>query len=232
MNIKDKSKFNGFSPNTLNFLRDLAENNNKIWFEAHRENYEEYLLQPMRNLVIDLSNFILNLDPYIEVTPAVNKTISRIFRDTRFSHDKSLFRSNMWITFKNRSKDWTRIVSSYFFELNIDSYRYGMGFYKAAPAIMSTFRQKIDENPDEFLETISFYSKQQSFILEGEKYKRIFDKNKPIQIQDWYQRKNLCLICYKEINETLFSNKLVDELITGFNLISPLYHYLQKIKIE
>jgi uncharacterized protein (TIGR02453 family) len=134
---EEERRFKGFSPKTLKFLRAIKANNNKAWFEAHRNDYEEYVLGPLRDLVTDLGDFMLDIDPRFEVEPAVNKTISRIYRDTRFSKDKSPFRSTVWITFKNRNKDWTTNVCGYFFELSMDSYRYGMGFYDAAPSIMS-----------------------------------------------------------------------------------------------
>ena len=191
MNEQDERKFNGFSPKTLKFLRGLKANNNKVWFEGHRADYEQYVLGPLRDLVTDLGDFMLDIDMRFEITPAINKTISRIYRDTRFSKDKSPFRSVVWFAFKNRKKDWTTRVCGYFFELSVDSYRYGMGFYDAAPAIMNKFRQVIDENPKEFLKAISFFDKQKTFVLEGEKYKRIIDKSKPEKIQHWYQRKNM-----------------------------------------
>jgi len=232
MTEEEGRKFKGFSPKTLKFLRGLKANNCRAWFQAHRADYEKYVLQPLRDLVIDLGDFVLDIDPFFEITPAVNKTISRIYRDTRFSKDKSPFRSTVWFTFKNQNKDWTTLVSGYFFELSVDSYRYGMGFYNAAPSIMSRFREMIDENPTEFLKAISFFAKQKTFVLEGEKYKRIIDKTKPEKIQDWYQRKNMYLVCNRKIDDTLFSSRLVDDLASGFNLIAPLYHYLQKIKLQ
>ena len=226
---EQQRRFDGFSRNTLRFLKGLEANNNKTWFEAHRNDYEGYVLEPLRNLVTDLGEFMLEIDPFFEIAPVVNKTISRIYRDTRFSKDKSPFRSTVWITFKNRSKDWTTLVSGYFFELSPNSYRYGMGFYDAAPAIMSKFREMIDAEPKEFLQAISFFAKQKTFVIEGDKYKKIFDKNKPKEIQDWYQRKNLYLVCNRKIDDILFSSKLVDDLASGFNLVAPFYHYLQKI---
>ncbi len=225
-------KFKGFSLKTLKFLKGLDANNNKKWFEAHRSDYEEYVLQPLRDLVTDLGDTMLDIDPCFEITPAVNKTISRIYRDTRFSKDKSPYRSVVWFTFKNRNKDWMTHVCGYFFELSIKSYRYGMGFYNAAPAIMTKFREMIDENPKEFLKAISFFEKQHTFVLEGEKYKRIIDKSKPENIQHWYQRKNMYLVCNRKIDNTLISSKLVDDLANGFNMAAPLYHYLQKVIYE
>lgn len=227
--MEEERHFKGFSPKTLKFLKSLEANNNKLWFEKHRADYEEHVLQPLRYLVTDLGDSMLDIDPCFEITPMVNKTISRIYRDTRFSKDKSPYRSVVWFTFKNKSKDWSTRVCGYFFELSINAYRYGMGFYNAAPLIMTKFREMIDENPKEFNKAISFFAKQHIFILEGDKYKRIIDKSKPERIQHWYQRKNMYLVCNRKIDETLFSRKLTDDLTAGFNMIAPLYRYLQKV---
>src|SRR4030043_86595 len=100
MTRKSERHFQGFSRKTFTFLRDLGRHNDKAWFEAHRAVYEEYVLQPLRDLVSDLADFMLGIDLSFEVEPVVGKTISRIYRDTRFSKDKSPFRDHMWIAFK------------------------------------------------------------------------------------------------------------------------------------
>lgn len=229
MDVKKQDKFNGFSLNTLDFLKNLKANNNKLWFESHKQEYHKYLLEPLQNLVMELGEFMLTIDPYFEISPKINKTISRIYRDTRFSRDKSLFRSNMWITFKRPTKDW-KDAPAYFFEIFSDWYRYGMGFYSASKATMDGFREKVDNAPEEFLKVISFYSEHQIFELQGEKYKRILDANKPEKILDWYQRKNFYLVCNREIDDTLFSKDLIADLAFSFGLLAPLYHFIWESK--
>ncbi len=172
LNTATEFEFTGFSPRTLNFLKDLKSNNSKAWFEAHKKDYQSYLPDPLRNLVRYLSKFMLAIDPYLMTIPAINKTISRIYRDTRFSKDKSLFKNVMWITFKRTCKDW-KDAPAYFFEISPDFYRYGMGFYSASKSTMDRFREMIDEKPEEFLQVISFYSKQRIFVLENIKRCRI-----------------------------------------------------------
>jgi uncharacterized protein (TIGR02453 family) len=229
MATMEKRRFKGFSPETFKFLRSLKANNNKIWFESHRADYEKYLLQPLRDLVVNLGEFMLTIDPDFEITPAVNKTISRIYRDTRFSSDKSLFKTAMWIAFNRPGVDW-KDDPGYFFEISTNRCRYGMGFYSALAETMSKFREVIDENPKEALKLISLYSKQRIFSVEGKKYKRIFDGSKPERIQDWYQRRNLYLICTRKIDGRLLSSRLVDNLKTDFKLAAPLYRFLRKVK--
>lgn len=123
-------QFKGFSPEALHFLIDIRTNNSKAWYEEHKPDYRQLLLIPFQNLVSDLSGSMLNIDPQFITTPAVDKTISRIYRDTRFSKDKSLYRDSMWLTFKRPITDWKE-VPAYFFEITPQNYRYGMGFYIA-----------------------------------------------------------------------------------------------------
>ncbi|MFC2038687.1 DUF2461 domain-containing protein [Chloroflexota bacterium] len=227
MTDKEQGHFNGFMPETLDFLRNLSLNNNKAWFEDHRQDYQNYLMDPLRNLVMDLHEPMLTIDGYFDTLPKVNHTISRIHRDTRFARDKSPYKTTMWITFKRPNKDW-KDAPGYFFEIAPDSYRYGMGFYSASPDTMSRFREMIDENPGEFMEAVAFYPKQQVFVIEGDKYKRVLDINKPEEIQEWYQRKNLYLVCNRKTDDRLLSRELIDDLVAGFRLIAPFYNYMWK----
>ena len=226
---KKECSFNGFSSKTLNFLQSLKANNNKAWFEAHKQDYQEYLLNPLQNLVVDLTEFMLTIDPYFEIRPVVGKTISRIYRDTRFSKDKSPYRTTMWITFKRQNNDW-KDAHAYFFEISPPLYRYGMGFYSASKETMDRLREMIVIKSKEFLKAVSLYSKQNVFIVEGEKYKRILNDNIHEEFQDWYQMKNLYLVCNREVDDTLFSRKLLNDLKSGFGLIAPFYHYLWTLR--
>lgn len=144
--------FERFSKDSIVFLKKLKKNNNKQWFELHKRNYETLLLAPLKNLVSNLGNFMLSIDDLFEVSPSVNKAISRIYRDTRFSHDKLPYKTSLWITFKRPQKDW-KDAPAYFFELSPDSYRFGMRLYSATPKTMDKFRELIDNKPEEFQKT-------------------------------------------------------------------------------
>jgi uncharacterized protein (TIGR02453 family) len=222
----EERHFNGFSPKAFQFLKNLKTNNNKQWFKAHRAAYEQYLLQPLRDLVTDLTDFMLGIDLSFEVRPAVNKTISRIYRDTRFSKDKSPYRDCMWIVFKRPGKEWSRWGIGYFLEINPTWYRYGMGFYDAAPDIMARLRQRIDDNPKDFLKAVAWFDQQDIFQLEGEQYKRPKGPDKPEPIRTWYNHKSFYLSCNRKIDKALMSAQLVDDLKEGFGITVPLYHYL------
>jgi uncharacterized protein (TIGR02453 family) len=226
MTDQNPESFSGFSVKSLAFLKALKKNNDKLWFEAHKHEYEQHILQPMQQLVADLGEFMLTIDPQIEVRPAVNKTISRIYRDTRFSRDKSPYKTAMWITFKRPGEGWQE-RPAYFFELAPDSYRYGMGFYAASKDTMDALREFIDAKPKEFQKAVSFLSKQKDFTIEGELYKRPLRKDASKEILGWYQRKNVYLVCNRKIDKRLFSKQLEDDLRTGFILLAPLYRFFE-----
>ncbi len=218
-------EFHGFSPETFKFLKSLGRNNSKAWFEKHRDVYNIHVMKPLRQLVMELGDFMLTIDAGFEIQPAVNKTISRIFRDTRFSKDKSLFRTNMWIVFKNPDPNW-KSKPGYFFEIYHDRYRYGMGFYSPTPGTMAKLRAKIDAESPDVMHVMKLVRDQHVFELAGDTYKRIFDPGKPAEIMNWYQRKDLYLVCNRSVDDLLFSNDLVNVLINDFQSIAPAYHLL------
>lgn len=221
-------KFDGFSNATFQFLRSLCDNNHKEWFELHKSDYQDNILKPLQSLADGLGPLMLSIDPDFEVTPAVNRTISRIYRDTRFSKNKSPYKTSHWITFKRPRIKW-KDYPAYFFEISPNSYRYGMGFYSASRETMDRFRKSIDSKPATFLSAISFFSNQSIFSIEGEKYKRPLKTGIPTEIHDWYNRKSLYLVSNQQIESGFIDKRLLTDLIHGFETIAPFYHYLCRV---
>lgn len=75
--------FNGFSKKTLPFLKAIKKNNNKEWFEEHRDEYNNYILNPSRAFVDEFGEHLMALEPTVNFSPKINKSLFRIFRDTR-----------------------------------------------------------------------------------------------------------------------------------------------------
>lgn len=219
--------FNGFSKDTINYLNGLKENNNKQWFEENRDKYREYLLEPMKELVCELEPVMLSIDSLLEIRPT--KSISRINRDVRFSKDKSPYRANMWIAFKRVYQDW-KAEPVYFFEIFPDFYRFGMGFYSIPKETLYKLRTMMDEGKKDFSRIYSQYKNQKTFTIEGEKYKRIINPNLSEEINEWYQRKEICLTCNRQIDDRLFSPELVKDIADGFSLLEPMYCFFMSLR--
>ena len=80
-------EFTGFSEKTLPFLESIRQNNNKEWFELHRGEYEEYILNPSRAFVEEMGEHLQALEPTVKFAPKINKSLFKIFRDTRRMKD-------------------------------------------------------------------------------------------------------------------------------------------------
>jgi uncharacterized protein (TIGR02453 family) len=222
------NSFNGFTPESLTFFENLAANNNKTWFEDHRDNFEQSLMEPLKLLVSDLSGAMLAIDSELITIPKVDKTISRIYRDTRFSRNKSPYKTCLWITFKRRSPDWKN-APCFFFEISADGYRFGMGFYSATRETMNNLRRFIEAKPAEFRKGVAAFAAQDIFTLEGERYKRPLDRALPDDLQLWHNRKNVYFMCQRTVNGRLFTRNISDDLSEGFGVLKPLYELLWRV---
>ncbi len=217
--------FTGFSTRSISFLKELAANNNKDWFEQNRTIYEQHILEPLKQLVTGLGSTMHSIDSEIDITPQVNRTISRIYRDTRFSMDKSPLRTEMWISFKRSKKIWGNVPEFYFY-FTPEEYQYGMGYYAATSKNMEQLRQKITSVPSEFKRIIDQYNTQHRFILKGEEYKKRIPNEFPTEFQPWFQKRNLYMVCEKHIDNIFYSAELENDICKGFDLNAQLYNFL------
>jgi uncharacterized protein (TIGR02453 family) len=222
-------RFIGFSKETWRFLAELQHNNTKSWFEANRSRYAEHVLQPLQALVSDMSPHMLRLDSRFETRPQVNKTISRIYRDIRFSKDKSPYRSRMWITFKQASDDWKE-RPAYFFEISPTGCRYGMGFYTATKETMDVMRSEIAKQSKAFLAAYVCLNQHKEYGLYGDDYRRQLNKDLPEKYQMWYQKKNVHIMAVGNQLSTLGKPSWTKTLSSNFADLLPIYLFFKKIK--
>ncbi|MEB7889853.1 DUF2461 domain-containing protein [Hafnia alvei] len=222
-----ETKFTGFTQQGLNFLQQVRIENSKDWFEEHRPIYDQHILTPFRALVDELAKPMLKIDPLFETRPAIGKTLSRIHRDTRFSHDKSRYRSRMWLTFKRHSKEWTD-APVFFFEISPDMLRYGLGYYSASRGTMDRFRHLALRQPEEFAAARACC--KAPFELVGDSYKRPLIKDQDPEIADWYNRKTFAVMATDYQVEQLFTPELATMLVKKLTKLARLYHFLMKVE--
>jgi uncharacterized protein (TIGR02453 family) len=88
-----------FTRATFQFFRDLARNNRKVWMDAHRERYQQSVVEPFRRLLEEVSSAVLQLDSRFETSGRTGVNFSRINRDIRFAKDKTPYRAQMYLKF-------------------------------------------------------------------------------------------------------------------------------------
>lgn len=220
-------KFNGFTSGTQEFLHLLETNNYKEWFEAHQEEYRHNLLTPFQQLAAILAKQFGIIDPGLITDP--QQAVSCTHSNTHFSQEKPPGKATMLLTFKRAGIDW-QDTPAFFFELSADTYCYGMGFDNASRKTMDWLRKSVVDNPDVFRYMIAFLACQKSFSLAENRHKAVRKVRHANETIEWCQRKNLYLVCNREINERLFSRQIVYELATGFALLAPMYHVLWQLR--
>jgi uncharacterized protein (TIGR02453 family) len=107
-----KTPFAGFPPETLRFLRQLKRNNNREWFSEHKELYEDKVKKPMLELIEALGGVLSGFAPELNTDP--KRAMFRIYRDTRFSPDKTPYKTQVAAHFSPRSAEDRSYAGLYF----------------------------------------------------------------------------------------------------------------------
>ncbi|MDR2571523.1 MAG: DUF2461 domain-containing protein [Oscillospiraceae bacterium] len=201
---------------------NIRLNNNKLWFEEHKEGYKRDFQTPMKELGKEVYNRI-NAD--YGKRGFVHK-MSRIYKDARRVRDGNPYRDHLWFSVERPSaeEEESSGVLTFWFDLNPEGWSYGLGYYAAKAATMEMLRKTIDDNPKKFEKLIDLLNSQDEFKLEGDEYAR--QKQAPTtKTQEWYNKKSFSLIYYGEIGEELFQRKFADRLVNGYEFLMPFYDY-------
>ncbi len=215
------------SKETLRFLAENRLHNSREWYQQHKSDYQELVLNPLVELSANMAPAMLEIDPHFVTEPKVDRTISRIYRDTRFSHDKSLYREVMWVCFM-RSKKEDGSLPGFVFEFSPQGFRYGCGYYEAPPKVMEAMRRLILENNPAFIHAKKAAEEQTVFQMEGNFYKRSKFPDAPEDLRNWLDRRNIDFMCNSTDANLLFSEDLHQTLTCGFGLLKPVYAFLCK----
>jgi len=226
MKPTDNIKFTGFTQATIDFMWDLRLNNNKPWFEEHKEDFIRDFQTPMKALGQEVFGRIS--DKY--GNHGFIHKLSRVYRDARRVKDGQPYRANLWFSIEKPSEEWTS-TPVFWFELSPDDWSYGVGFYAAKAQTMANFRSRVDENSKIFEELIAPIHKQDEFVFEGDDYAR--QKISAAKLSEtaaqWYNKKSFSLIHRALHGDELFSAELSDRLVSGYEFLMPYYDYFYSL---
>jgi uncharacterized protein (TIGR02453 family) len=168
-------EFEGFPPSALKFLADLKKNNNRDWFNDHKSIYKNDLIEPAKGFIVALGSMLKGLHPGINFDTRTNGSGSmfRIYRDVRFSKDKSPYKTHLGIVFwlgPGKKKE------SPGFYVGIDpsgAVVYG-GLWQFSKDELSAYRKAVDDpsKADE-LESIVKDLSDSGYEIGGQSYKRV-----------------------------------------------------------
>ena len=221
--------FEGFSQRSIDFMWNLRFNNNKAWFEEHKDEFKRDFQTPMKELGQEV--FARMTADYGD-RGFIHK-LSRIYKDARRVRDGSLYRDNLWFSVEKpcAEKEESSGILTFWFDLNPEGWSYGLGYYAAKAATMEKMRVRIDEFPKKFEKLIDLLNSQDEFKLDGPEYARAKSAPTP-KTQEWYNKKSFSLIHFGEIGDELFSREFAGRLVSGYKFLMPFYDYFAAAEDE
>ena len=143
-----RSGFRGFPAEGIQFLRGLARNNSRDWFQPRKPIFEEHVKAPMVELVNALNSAMMDFAPEYVTDPA--QAIYRIYRDTRFSKDKTPYKDHIAASFFRRGM-CKGGSGGYYYSVSHKEVEVGGGIYMPDPDTLRAVRRHIAANHEEFL---------------------------------------------------------------------------------
>ena len=214
--------FQGFSKKTGEFLWELAFNNERPWFLAHKDEFEEHVNAPFKALAGEC--FALMEQRYPALDCRVH--VSRIYRDARRLFGRGPYKDHLWFSIK--ASQVLLEGPMFWFEVGAADYSYGMGFYSATPAQMEAFRRSIDANPARFERMAKKLEALDGFAVSGEEDKKPKGSHGGI-IDQWYNRKRVGFDCTRDFGGALYSPDLHAVLAETFAAPKPMHEYLAAV---
>lgn len=214
-----------FSEKTFKFLRALARNNNRPWFEEHRKDYEAQLKGPFQRLIADLEPDLLAISPHYRADPRGNGgSLFRIHRDTRFSNDKTPYKT--WggaRFFHARSKQVP--APSFYLHVQPGNSFLGGGIWHPEPDVQRRIREFLVDNPAgwQAVKTPAFRRRYEFWGDTLVRPPRGFPADHPL-LED-LKRKDFTA-GYALEDEVVLGPRLRQAVASGFKGVAPLVDYL------
>lgn len=136
-----------FSADTFAFLETLAANNNREWFEGHKDAYEALVREPALAFIAEMAPVLARFAPHFRADGRrMGGSLMRVFRDTRFARDKTPYKTNVGIQFRHElGKDVH--APGFYVHLAPDECFFGVGCWHPDPETLGRIRDRIVEQP-------------------------------------------------------------------------------------
>jgi len=155
----------------VSFFKELEQNNYREWFHENKKRYEEHVKAPFEQLTQDVIDRMKKLDPEIAVTP--KECVFRIYRDVRFSKDKSPYKTHMAaVVSRGGRKDMS--YPGIYFQINGHAVMMAGGVWQPDKERLYRIREKIAKDPKAFRKILDAKKFHDTFgELKGERNKII-----------------------------------------------------------
>ncbi|WP_293743119.1 DUF2461 domain-containing protein [uncultured Pedobacter sp.] len=210
---------------TLNFIKDVTENNNREWFAANKDVYEAAKADVLA-LVGKLIPELAKVDPLLSAEADPKKSLLRIYRDVRFSKNKDPYKNNFGVWFSAKSKGGNE--PGYYLHIQPGKSFLAGGYWMPDAPHLKLIRQEIDYNIDDFKEIINQKDFKKNFKLGFDNALKNAPKGyDPADPNIEFLKLKSFEATQKIDDEEFLKPNLVNKLISSFKTIQPLVAFLR-----
>jgi len=214
-----------FSEAALDFLRKLKKNNKREWFQARKEIFDRELKEPMERLVTEINAALLDFAPEHVTEP--KRAIFRIYRDTRFSNDKTPYKTHVAAWFKRGGAEG-KSAGGFYFHVSPEEVVAAGGVYQPSPDQLLAIRHHLLEHHERYRQLAGSKALKSMGEFEGQPLSRTpkgFPKDHPaddlIRAKQWGWH-------VTRPAELATTPKLRAEIVKGFRALAPLVDFLNE----
>lgn len=217
-----------FSNETFTFLKELARNNNKQWFQKNKHRYEEHIKEPAMRFIMDFGPRLFKINKHFTADPRpVGGSLFRIYKDTRFAHDKSPYKINTGIQFRHsQGKDVH--APGYYLHIEPGNIFAAAGIWHPDYKTLGMIRDSIVENPSVWKKASRNKTFRNRFELSGDSLlnaPRGYDSGHPL-IEDLRRKDFVGLSSMSE--ESVIGNELPKKFAEVCRAASSFMRFLCK----
>lgn len=188
--------FNHFEPSMMTFLRELQANNDREWFNEHKQRYEAEVREPALAFINEMDQWIRLISPHYEASAKkVGGSLMRVYRDVRFSKDKSPYKTNVGIQFRHEVGKNVH-APGFYVHIAPDDIFIAVGTWHPERDALAAIRDQIVNKSGPYLDAIEHPPFNEFFELQGSALTRPpkgYDKEHPL-IEE-IKRKDFIAVC-------------------------------------
>jgi uncharacterized protein (TIGR02453 family) len=168
----NSAAFAGFPADFFGFFRELETHNDRAWFNANKSRYYESVVNPISAFIVCMAPRLRKISPHYVADPRPHGgSMFRIYRDTRFSRDKTPYKTHAGVQFRHEAgKD--AHAPGFYVHLAADGLYFGGGVWRPASAQLGQIREAIVDNPNAWASIVQAPEIRRSGGLRGDSLKR------------------------------------------------------------
>lgn len=215
-----------FKRDLFQFLRDLRGNNNRDWFQRNKDRYETMVRDPVLRFIVDIGPRLKKVSPYFvaDASPT-GGSMMRIYRDIRFSKDKSPYKTAIGVHFRHE-KGKEGATPAFYLHLEPDDSAIGAGIWRPEPRALTRIRDAIADGPKIWERATSGREFRSTCGMAGESLKRPpqgYDPNHPF-IEDIKRKDFAASVAVRD--DQVYGPDFMEILLAAFRLTTPFTKFL------